>query len=68
MDETILEIKELIKQRRTHLIGAKLEEIDNSLANLQKFFDEVKNLARNQGKSNMITVDTLENLIVEYGK
>jgi len=70
MDERISEIKELLGQRRLMDAKSKISELEedlNKLDNLQKFFDEVKNLIRNQGKSNMVSVDAVEKLVVDYG-
>ena len=68
MNEKISEIKELLKQRRTPIIFEKLNELSDDLDKLQEFFDEVKNLCRNQGRSSLVSIDLIEKLLVEYGK
>lgn len=36
--------------------------------NLQEFYDNVKKLVRNQGRTSMISIDLIENLIVKHGE
>jgi len=69
VNEKITEIKELMKQRRTLIIKEKLDELDKDLEkldNFQKFFDEVKSLVRNSGRTNMISISSIEELIIKH--
>lgn len=71
MNEKIEEIREAIKQRRTPIVYGLLNELDgdlNKLEKLQEFFNEVKKLVRNLGKSNMIHKEEFERLIKEFEK
>jgi len=66
----IFEIKELLKQRRTPLIREKLDELEKDLKkldNLQDFLDEIKRLCRESGRTTVVSIQTIENLIVKYG-
>ena len=45
-------------------LGVELEKLEK----LQKFFDEIKSLVRNLGKSNMINKSEIESVIDEYEK
>ena len=71
MNEKILEIKELLKLRKSIEARKKIEELDLDLEKSEKFdkiLGEIKTLVRNLGKSNMINKQDLENIIIEYGK
>ena len=62
------EIKELIKLRKTLLAIKKLEELEKDLENCKEFYNELKNLVRDQGRSNVISKELIEELIVKYGE
>ena len=71
MNEKIIQIKELLNERHTLEAKNMLYELNldlEKLDNLQKFFDEIKTLARNQGKSSLMDVSKVEEVIVKYGK
>ena len=72
--EIIFEIKEAIKKRQTQIVLKLLNDLDEEmkkrLGNLEvlgEFLTEIKTLARDNGKSNMIHTENLERLIVNYG-
>lgn len=66
-NKKILEIKGLINNRK--MIEAKnmLDRLGENLDDFQKFFDEIKKLCRNSGRTNMINKSELELLITKYG-
>lgn len=67
-NEKIKEIFELINQRKMLEVKKLLNELDIDLENLQKFFDEIKSLVRNQGKSSLMSVSEIEEVIEKYEK
>jgi len=69
--EKINQIKELLNARRAIEVKKILDELKKDLEkldNLQKFFDNIKTLVRNQGKSSLMTVSGVEGVIYEYEK
>ncbi len=67
MNEKIQEIKNLMNQRKMLDVKALLDELGENVDTLQEFFDEVKKVCRESGKTNMVMIQTLENLLVKYG-
>ncbi|GAH41022.1 unnamed protein product, partial [marine sediment metagenome] len=57
-----------IRARRYPEAKRLLDEFSEKLDNLQKFFDEVKKLCRDSGKTSVVSIQALENLIVKYGE
>ncbi len=68
MNEKITQIKELLKARKTIEARNMLDELDEELEKLQTFFDEINSLVMNQGRSSLMSVSDIENLIIEYKK
>jgi len=44
-----------------------IEELEKKIKRLKSFFDEVKKLSRELGRTNFITKQSIEELIVEFG-
>ncbi len=68
MTEKIELILKEIRARKYPEAKKFLDELGADLDNLQKFFDEVKKLCRDSGRTNMVAIDKLESLIAEYGE
>lgn len=66
MNEKITKIKELLNTRQTIEAKKMLDELGVELKNLQKYFDDIKSLVRNLGKSNMLSKSEIEGVIMEY--
>ena len=67
--EIIEKIKENINQRKMLEVKKLLNDLEEEIKELQKFKDfsiKVKRLIRNQGRSNVVSVQIFEELIVEY--
>lgn len=61
--------EEVFKLLKSSVMGARnyLSQLLES-KDYEGFFTEIKNLVRNSGRSNMISIDEIEKLIVKYGK
>lgn len=57
-----------IRARRYPEAKRLLDEFSEKLDNLQEFFDEIKRLCRDSGKTSVVSIQSLENLIVKYGE
>ncbi len=71
MNEKISSIIGLINIRKSIDAKKELRELNKDLEeldNLKEFFKEIKKLCRDSGKTNMVAIDKLESLIVEYGE
>jgi len=67
-NEIIELILKEIRARRYPEAKRLLDGLGEKLDNLQKFFDEIKRLCRDSGKTNVISIQSIENLIVKYGE
>jgi len=65
-NKKITEIKRLLNERKTIEAKKFLDELDAELENFQKFFDGIRTLIRNLGKSNMINKSEIEEVITEF--
>jgi len=64
VNENIRRIKELITSRSTIKAKAGLDLIGDRLDKLEKFYEEVKKIIREQGRTNFVPIQDIENLIV----
>ncbi len=68
-NEKIEVIKELMKQRKTFDTLKLLNELEKDLGEietLKEFSQEIKRLVRNSGRSNMISISEIEELIARF--
>lgn len=68
MNEKIELILGKVRARDYTEVRKLLNELSENLDNLQEFFDEIKKLCRDSGKTNVVSIQSLENLIVKYGE
>ena len=65
--EDMEEVFNLIKTFRSMQARKLLKELPEFKEKDTKFFEAMKSLVRDQGRSNIIAVDEIEKLFVEYG-
>ena len=66
MNEKIELILSEMRARKYPEAKKLLDELDIELEKLEKFFDEIKSVVRNTGKSSLISVSEIEGVIMEY--
>lgn len=62
--EAINKIKELIRTRRTLEARKGLDAVGDRMDKLESFFEEIKKLIREQGRTNFVPIQDIENLII----
>jgi len=62
--EEIKKINELIDSRSNLKAKKGLDLVEDRLEKLEKFYKEVKKIIREQGRTNFVSIQDIENLIV----
>ena len=68
MNETIQLILREVRARKYSEVKRLLDELDMELENLQEFFDEIKKVCRDSGRTSVISISKIEELITKYGE